>query len=431
MAAVPFIASDPALLDTAAPLVRSCPGLGADLVMVGNVQEAVDFLAVEMPDLAFINFSDAALDSFGLLDRMQKDPWLLHSSIIALCDDDSGERLEQMRGANIVIALQIEDLDRRLPKVLDIIANNKRILFQRGIGADLVQTISSAFKLQNDTIEVNCYVNLLCNYLYSANKIDAAGKMHVHVSLTEMLLNAVEHGNCGISYDEKGAWLEDGKSMSQLIEKKCHDPTVAAKRVAFEYTIAPDKTTFHIADEGPGFDWRRQKDAVSSGDLHAVHGRGIRMTRKYTQNLQYNERGNALSFEVPHAQDCINDTPALFENLPPIAVKKGDIVIREGEPSDFLYYIAKGHYDVLVHGIPVSTLSPDDIFMGEMSFLLHNRRSATVRATSDGTLIRISKKDFVAAIKQKPHYALFLARLLAQRLQRRHPATDDVMAMSP
>ena len=53
----------------------------------------------------------------------------------------------------------------------------------------------------------------------------------------------------------------------------------------------------------------------------------------------------------------------------------------------------------------VDTLSADDIFMGEMSFLLNNRRTATVRATTDGTLIRISKKGFVDAVKAKPQYA--------------------------
>jgi CRP-like cAMP-binding protein len=68
----------------------------------------------------------------------------------------------------------------------------------------------------------------------------------------------------------------------------------------------------------------------------------------------------------------------------------------------------------------VSSLTPDDVFMGEMSFLLNNRRSATVRAETDGTLIRISKRDFVRAIKEKPHYALFLSRLLAQRMARRN-----------
>ena len=33
-------------------------------------------------------------------------------------------------------------------------------------------------------------------------------------------------------------------------------------------------------------------------------------------------------------------------------------------------------------------------------------------------LIRISKQDFVNLIKENPHYGIFLARLLAQRLAR-------------
>ena len=71
-----------------------------------------------------------------------------------------------------------------------------------------------------------------------------------------------------------------------------------------------------------------------------------------------------------------------------------------------------------VSGKTVSRLTADDVFMGEMSFLLNNQRSATIRATDEGRLIRISKKEFVEAIKQKPHYALFLSRLLAQRIAR-------------
>jgi CRP-like cAMP-binding protein len=66
----------------------------------------------------------------------------------------------------------------------------------------------------------------------------------------------------------------------------------------------------------------------------------------------------------------------------------------------------------------VSTLSEEDIFLGEMSFLLEHRRTATVRATTNGRLIKVSKRAFVEAIKRKPHYALLLARLLAQRIER-------------
>jgi CRP-like cAMP-binding protein len=58
------------------------------------------------------------------------------------------------------------------------------------------------------------------------------------------------------------------------------------------------------------------------------------------------------------------------------------------------------------------------MFLGEMSFLLNDRRSATVISRGESSLIRISKNSFVNAIKENPHYGIFLARLLAQRLSK-------------
>lgn len=421
MRTVPFITSDQALFERVLPIVKSCPGFDAELVPIRTSSDALEFLNVEMPDLAFINFSDPALDGFALLDCMLKDPWLLYASIVAFCNDyDTSERVEKTQGANLIVSLAEDDLEKYLAKILGIIVKNQRILFQRGIGFDLVQSLSGSYQLHNDTLEANCYANLLCNFLYNANKIDAAGKMHISIALTEMLINGIEHGNCGITYTEKSAWLEDGNMMRDLIAKKCADPHVDAKRVLFEYTIAPAKSTFLIADEGPGFDWRALKDPAKTENVLALHGRGIKMTRKYTKNLTYNDQGNQATFEIEHQADCANAQPALFEHIAPLLVQPGDTVFREGEPGDFLYYIAKGRFDVIVKDAVVASLSADDILMGEMAFLLSNRRTATVRARTNGTLIRMSKKDFVEAVKAKPHYGLFLARLLAQRVERSH-----------
>lgn len=79
-------------------------------------------------------------------------------------------------------------------------------------------------------------------------------------------------------------------------------------------------------------------------------------------------------------------------------------VLSQGEKSSHLYYIVSGKFDILASGKRVSTLTPDDIFLGEMSFLLNNRRSATVRASGRGILIKISKEAFINAIKENPHY---------------------------
>ena len=95
-----------------------------------------------------------------------------------------------------------------------------------------------------------------------------------------------------------------------------------------------------------------------------------------------------------------------------------EVVFREGEESTFLYYIAEGEFRVETNNRTLATMNPADILLGEMSFLLEESRSATVIANSAGKLIKISKETFVESIKAKPHYGLFLAKLIAQRLQR-------------
>jgi len=151
------------------------------------------------------------------------------------------------------------------------------------------------------------------------------------------------------------------------------------------------------------------------------------MTRHYIQNLRYNEAGNEVSFEVPHQKQA-NATPGIFADQEVVSFDDQSIVFREGEESNDLFYIVSGKLDIFSADQRVATLSPDDIFLGEMSFLLGNRRSATVRASGPVRLIRVTKNAFVNGIQKQPHYGIFLARLLAQRLSRlnKQVATQSV-----
>ena len=90
------------------------------------------------------------------------------------------------------------------------------------------------------------------------------------------------------------------------------------------------------------------------------------------------------------------------------------------EPSNDLYFIVSGRYGVYANRKLISVLSPKDMFIGEMAFLLNDRRSATIMAAEDGKLIRIPKTQFLNLIRKNPHYGLFLSKLLAQRLVRQN-----------
>lgn len=56
------------------------------------------------------------------------------------------------------------------------------------------------------------------------------------------------------------------------------------------------------------------------------------------------------------------------------------------------------------------------MFIGEMSFLLNDKRSATILSIGRGRLIKIPKAAFLGLIRKNPHYGIFLSKLLAQRL---------------
>ena len=113
------------------------------------------------------------------------------------------------------------------------------------------------------------------------------------VGLTELLINAVEHGNLGITYSDKtrlnaeGTWRQEVEQRLQLDEYK--DRRV---RVAFERDDAG--VSIVIRDEGDGFDWTPylQIDPKRAFD---THGRGIAMAKMLSlTKLEYRGCGNEL-----------------------------------------------------------------------------------------------------------------------------------------
>lgn len=384
--------------------------------------EVIEFLKYELPEIKIFNFSDTEIDSLSILIEIQEDPWLHYGGIIGIHEGmDEKKLLEATQDANIIALLRKKEFTASLPRLLRIVQQNKQILFQRGIQQHLLKTISGAFVIDNDPLDITTYTNLVTNYLYNSNLIGRDDKEKLHIALLELLINAIEHGNCRIGFDEKSSWLERNGDIMELIRVKNKDPRIKALKVYFSYTITPESSKFTIRDEGVGFDWRTRM--TISPETPGIHGMGMKMANLYVKDLTYSEKGNEVAFSIDHRRAESNAIPKIFERSEEVAFKDGEYICSEGEESDFLYYIVSGTLFVYSKGKFVSSLTPDDLFMGEMSFLLSNRRSATVVAKGPCTLIKISKQDFVNLIKESPHYGIFLARLLAQRLARLNART--------
>ncbi len=389
-------------------------------VFFDNSREALEYFEFELPEIALINISDETIDTDTVVNTIKGDPWLHYGAIILVYRRRDEPRLGSLvPNSQIISVIPRGEFVSSYFRVMKIITENRHILFHRDIQSYLTGEVSGHFIMDNDPFNVRTYANLVSNFLYNSNYVDRDARERVHIGIFEMLMNAVEHGNCGISYQEKSRWLESGGDAIELIRSRYRsDPAIRAKRVRFAYRITPERSFFTIRDDGKGFDWRAYLNRDRANVNLGLHGHGITMANHYMENVHYNDSGNEVLFEMAHQQSASNIVPEIFQNQHETVIPDGDAVFREGEESNTLYYIVSGRLAVLSGGYELTVLTPQDMFLGEMSFLLNDRRSATVVSKGRSVLIPISKRAFVNAIKENPHYGIFLARLLAQRIVR-------------
>jgi len=90
------------------------------------------------------------------------------------------------------------------------------------------------------------------------------------------------------------------------------------------------------------------------------------------------------------------------------------VLMREGETSGRLYVLLEGRLDVLKGDTVVATLTEPGAMVGEMSVLLAQPHTATVRAAANSKVYQFD--DAAAFLKAQPAVAMLIAQLLAHRL---------------
>lgn len=91
--------------------------------------------------------------------------------------------------------------------------------------------------------------------------------------LSEILVNAVEHGNLGIGFEAKGRLKASGM-LAREIEARLASSEHRDKYATLHVERSDSRVTFTVTDMGPGFDFTRYL-SVDASQSHATHGRGI------------------------------------------------------------------------------------------------------------------------------------------------------------
>ncbi len=98
--------------------------------------------------------------------------------------------------------------------------------------------------------------------------------------------------------------------------------------------------------------------------------------------------------------------------------KKGERIFSEGDAADYIYFIESGRVSVFIQKFTaqeeIGILGPGEYF-GEMAFFYKDKRTASVSALTDATLLKVDKNVFLELVRTDRSIASKISNILSKR----------------
>jgi CheY-like chemotaxis protein/anti-sigma regulatory factor (Ser/Thr protein kinase) len=268
---------------------------GYDIEQKVSGQDAWDTLVADPAkfDVVLLDRSMPGMDGLQLMARMKEHPRLRGLPVILQTALTSREHiLEGIRAGAYYYLTKPWDRDELLT-VVETAAHDhaERKLLQEGVrrGLKVLRQLREAvffIRTVDDARDLGAVLANCC-----------PDPMNSVIGITELLVNAVEHGNLGITYEEKSSLNADG-TWDEEVKRRLALPEHAGKFVEVRFERDENEIRFVIRDQGRGFDFQRFLD-VDPLRAFDNHGRGIAMARRLSfDSVEYRGAGNEVVGKV-------------------------------------------------------------------------------------------------------------------------------------
>ncbi len=230
------------------------------------------------------------LDGIEVTRRMLADPELKHIPIVMQTAADKPEEISEGIKAGVFYYLTKPVERKTLVSVVASAVKERaqgRILrteMQRyRMGFSLIDVLKASFRTLD---EAESLASFLANLFPDPDR--------ALNGTAELLVNAVEHGNLGITYDDKTE-LMDTNAWRQEVARRLEMPEHREKKVTVIFEKKKDTCYLQVTDQGKGFAWKSFLQFDPSRASHN-HGRGIAMANMIAfDRLVYSEQGNQVT----------------------------------------------------------------------------------------------------------------------------------------
>ncbi|HVO19528.1 MAG TPA: cyclic nucleotide-binding domain-containing protein [Anaeromyxobacter sp.] len=159
---------------------------------------------------------------------------------------------------------------------------------------------------------------------------------------------------------------------------------------------------------------------IRAQDLLELAGRHPHLAQSLRRFYRQRLLANAMAVSPVFRPFSRQDRQKVMVQFRAREVAAGEVVVREGEPSDGLYVVLEGALGVSrrqgTASVEVAELREADVF-GEMSCLRKTPATATVTARRAGTLLRLPRQGFDELILSHPQILEVVAQLTEERAE--------------
>lgn len=185
----------------------------------------------------------------------------------------------------LIKPLQPTVLNAIVHSAIELYTKQRKLLSDLNASQNLFRYIDNASFRIRTLEDVNVLSISLASLFPDPNKVVNG--------ISEILVNAIEHGNLGITYDEK-TQLNLESRWEEEIKRRLNESENKNKFVNITYYKTPEKLLLSIKDEGKGFNYSKYLSFDPSRGADN-HGRGIAFANTLSfDSLEYIGAGNEV-----------------------------------------------------------------------------------------------------------------------------------------
>ncbi len=277
-----LIEDEPVILELLAEGLRK---KGYEVLLARDGIEGFQTYEREKPDVVLTDIVLPGMKGTEVLRQIKgEDP---EAKVIVMTGCGSEETaIEALRGG----AINYLKKPIALRELYEIIEKATRIQDSE-INREFVVEESKRIVMGNQIDKIWGVVNQLV--MSAENVCKKAEIQELRLGLYEIIINAIEHGNLTITFEEKCQAIQQD-SYQELLKERLSNPVYSPRRVTIDYHMVPGELHYIIKDEGRGFDPENPPCPDPSKNLLGPCGRGIFLTHIYLDRVDYNRKGNEV-----------------------------------------------------------------------------------------------------------------------------------------